>query len=128
MHRGCAHPDCNIGFDACRIHHLRWWWKHLGPTDIDNLLPLCEQHHHLVHEGRWTLTMTRERIATWHRPDGTIAYHGRCTDRRPHNAQPPPSGPAIAREASTAIAGEAIGRAARAARSAGTSGRPPPDD
>jgi len=42
-----------------------------GPSDLDNLLPLCENHHHLVHEGGWTLTMTPDRVATWTRPDGT---------------------------------------------------------
>ncbi len=81
MHRGCAHPDCNMGFDACRIHHIRWWWRDLGPTDIDNLLPLCERHHHLVHEGGWELTMTPDRVATWRRPDGTLYHHGSTIDR-----------------------------------------------
>ena len=81
MHRGCAHPDCSIGFDACRMHHIRFWWRDTGPTDIDNLLPLCERHHHLVHEGRWTLTMTPDRVATWTRPDGTIYHRGPTIDR-----------------------------------------------
>jgi hypothetical protein len=81
MHRGCAHPDCNIGFDACRIHHIRWWWRDLGRTDLDNLLPLCERHHHLVHQGGWTLTMTPDRISTWQQPDGTTHHHGPTIDR-----------------------------------------------
>ncbi len=83
MHRGCAHPDCTVGFDACRIHHVRWWWNQRGRTDIDNLLPLCERHHHLVHEGGWTLTMTPNRVATWRRPDGTLFHQGSTIDRRP---------------------------------------------
>ncbi|MEP6298760.1 MAG: HNH endonuclease signature motif containing protein, partial [Ilumatobacter sp.] len=45
MHRGCAFPGCTVGFSDCRIHHVRWWWEHNGPTDIDNLLPVCEKHH-----------------------------------------------------------------------------------
>ena len=81
MHQGCAHPDCTVGFDACRIHHIRWWWEHNGPTDIDNLLPLCERHHHQVHEGGWTLTMTPDRVATWTRPDGTVHFVGSTIDR-----------------------------------------------
>ncbi len=83
MQRGFAHPDCRVGFDACRIHHVRWWWNDRGRTDIDNLLPLCETHHHLVHEGGWTLTMTPDRIATWRRPDGTIFHQETTIDRRP---------------------------------------------
>ena len=81
MHRTCAHPDCTVGFSACRIHHVRWWWEHNGPTDIDNLLPLCERHHHLVHEGGWTLTMTPDRVVTWIRPDGVIYWTGSSIDR-----------------------------------------------
>jgi hypothetical protein len=83
MHRTCGHPDCTVGFSACRIHHIKWWWKHLGSTDIDNLLPLCERHHHLVHEGGWILTMTPDRATTWTRPDGVVAHTGDSTDRAP---------------------------------------------
>ncbi len=97
MHRTCAHPDCTVPFSQCKAHHIRWWWKHNGPTDIENLIPLCETHHHLVHEGRWTVTMTPARIATWTRPDGTIHHHGTCIDRHPlprgaarNRSTPPP--------------------------------------
>jgi len=71
MHRTCGHPGCTVPFESCRIHHVRWWTRDLGPSDLDNLLPLCEAHHHLVHEGGWNLTMTPDRVATWTRPDGT---------------------------------------------------------
>ncbi len=89
MHRTCAHPDCRVTFADCRIHHIRWWWRHTGPTDIDNLLPLCERHHHLVHEGGWQLTMTPDRIATWTRPDGSRAHIGSTVDRAPDGVRPP---------------------------------------
>jgi hypothetical protein len=91
MHRTCAHPDCTVGFSACRIHHVTWWWRGLGPTDISNLVPLCEQHHHLVHEGGWTLTMTPDRVATWVRPDGTIHHIGPTIDRAPRGVAAPPA-------------------------------------
>lgn len=81
MHRNCAHPGCTTGFDSCRIHHIRWWTRDHGPTNIDNLLPLCETHHHLVHEAAWTLTMTPDRVATWTRPDGTHWKTTTTTDR-----------------------------------------------
>ena len=51
MHRTCGHPGCTVPFESCRIHHVRWWTRDHGPSDLDNLLPLCEAHHHLVHEG-----------------------------------------------------------------------------
>jgi hypothetical protein len=83
MYRTCGNPDCTVKFSACKAHHVRWWWRDLGPTDLANLLPLCERHHHLVHEGGWTLTMTLDRVTTWIRPDGSIAHRGATTDRRP---------------------------------------------
>jgi hypothetical protein len=83
MYRTCAHPDCTVAFSRCTAHHVRWWWKHTGPTDIENMIPLCDRHHHLVHEGGWTLTMTPDRVTTWTRPDGIIAHQGRSTDRTP---------------------------------------------
>lgn len=82
MHRTCGHPECTVPFSACKIHHVRWWARDRGPTDIGNLLPLCEQHHHLVHEGRWMLTMTPERVVTWTRPDGEVHHCGCAIDRR----------------------------------------------
>ena len=36
MYRTCAHPDCTVPFSACKAHHIRWWWKHLGPTDLEH--------------------------------------------------------------------------------------------
>lgn len=82
IHRTCAHPGCTVGFDACRIHHVAHWLEHHGPTDLHNLLPLCERHHHMVHEGNWTLTLDEHRIATWTRPDGVIHHRGSTVDRR----------------------------------------------
>jgi hypothetical protein len=82
MHRTCAHPNCTVTIDACRVHHVVPWLA-TGPTDIDNLLPVCETHHHLVHEGGWGLTMTPDRIATWTRPDGVHHHTGSTIDRTP---------------------------------------------
>ena len=81
MHRTCAHPDCSVGFDACRIHHVRFWTEHGGLTDMDNLLPVCERHHHLVHEGGWTFTLSPDHTATWTRPDGSVHWVGTTIDR-----------------------------------------------
>jgi hypothetical protein len=83
MHRTCIHPECTVQFSDCEIHHVIWW-RLLGRTDIDNLVPLCTRHHHLVHEGGWTLTLGTGRVATWTRPDGVIHHVGPTTDRAPH--------------------------------------------
>ena len=81
MHATCVFPGCTVGFSSCRIHHVRFWWEHLGPTNLDNLLPLCEQHHHLVHDGGWILELDLKRLATWTRPDGVLHHRGTTIDR-----------------------------------------------
>jgi hypothetical protein len=87
MYSSCAHPHCTVAFSACRIHHIIWWTNG-GKTVLQNLLPLCETHHHLVHEGGWNLTIDDQRHVTWTRPDGTI-WH---TDHGP-NRHPKPNRP-----------------------------------
>ena len=88
MHRTCIHPDCTVTFDACRIHHIIPWQQG-GNTNINNLAPVCETHHHMVHEGRWGLTITPNRIATWTRPDGTHHHTAPTNDRTPGNRTTP---------------------------------------
>lgn len=83
MHRTCAFPECEITVDDCRIHHVRPWADGLGETNLDELAPVCEHHHHLVHEGGWSLAMTPDRVATWTRPDGVLHRTGPTIDRRP---------------------------------------------
>jgi hypothetical protein len=81
MYRTCAHPRCEVGFSRCRIHHIHWFTRG-GRTVLANLLPLCETHHHLVHEGGWNLTIDPDRRVTWIKPDGTV-WH---TDSGPPRA------------------------------------------
>jgi hypothetical protein len=81
MYATCAHPDCRVPFSQCRIHHIVWWSKG-GPTVLDNLVPLCSQHHHQVHEGGWNLSMTPDRTLTWLRPDGNVWRTHRSMNRR----------------------------------------------
>ena len=82
MQATCSHPDCTVTIDDCRIHHLDPWSSG-GATDLDALAPLCEPHHHLVHEGGWSFTMTQDRTATWTRPDGIEYWTGSLLDRSP---------------------------------------------
>jgi hypothetical protein len=84
MYTTCAYPGCTVPFDSTEIHHIQPF-EHGGTTDLSNLLPLCliEGHHHQVHQGGWTLTMTPDRIITLTRPDGTEWFHGSTIDRAP---------------------------------------------
>jgi hypothetical protein len=82
MHRTCIHPDCTVTVDECRVHHIRPWTRDLGETDLDELAPVCETHHHDVHEGGWGLSLAPGRVATWTRPDGSVYWSGPTVDRR----------------------------------------------
>ncbi len=50
LHPTCAVEGCDVDFNWCEVHHLRPWEKH-GLTDLDNLVPLCTYHHHLIHDN-----------------------------------------------------------------------------
>jgi hypothetical protein len=82
MQATCSHPDCTVSIDDCRIHHVDPWSRG-GVSDLSKLAPLCESHHHLVHEGGWGFSLTDDRIATWTRPDGRLHWTGSVIDRRP---------------------------------------------
>ncbi len=75
MYRCCAIPGCSVGYDNCQIHHVDWF-RHLGRTDIDNLLPLCHKHHHSAHEGGWNLAIDSHRNLTITYPDATTMTTG----------------------------------------------------
>lgn len=53
--RHCVFPGCDTPAPWCHTHHIIHWC-HRGPTSVHNLVLLCSRHHHLVHEGGFTLT------------------------------------------------------------------------
>lgn len=57
MHPHCAFAGCRVPISRCHVHHVVHWADG-GSTDLDNLVPLCHAHHHLVHEGGWRITAT----------------------------------------------------------------------
>lgn len=80
MYPSCAITGCETRFTRCEIHHLHPW-EHGGPTDLDNLVPLCTHHHHCAHEGRWHLALDpTTRLLAITRPDGTTTT---CPRSRP---------------------------------------------
>ena len=87
MYRTCAHPGCSVGFDDCDIHHVNPWTP-TGLTDLDNLLPLCSRHHHLVHEGGWTLTLRADRTTVLVPPRRHHPLRRLHRRRRPRRRRP----------------------------------------
>lgn len=56
MHSTCAVPHCAVPVARCEPHHIDYWVNG-GATNLDNLIPLCNEHHRCVHEGGWRLTL-----------------------------------------------------------------------
>ncbi len=71
----CAIPGCEVRFARTKMHHV-WWWEHGGPTDLDNLLPICNRHHHCVHDLGWKLKLLPDRTLEITLPDGETMTTG----------------------------------------------------
>lgn len=50
---GCAF--CGAPPAITAAHHLRWWSRDAGPTDISNGVLLCTSCHHRVHDDGWEI-------------------------------------------------------------------------
>jgi hypothetical protein len=73
MYSHCAIPDCKVPIAQCQPHHIAYW-RDDGPTDMNNLVPLCPHHHRNVHEGNWRLKLTApNRVLTVTYPDGHVS-------------------------------------------------------
>ena len=46
---GCGWPGCTVPAAWTDAHHIKWWKRDGGATDIDNGVLLCSHHHHLIH-------------------------------------------------------------------------------
>jgi hypothetical protein len=50
---GCSW--CNAPPAWCEAHHIRWWDRDAGPTDLSNGVLLCTRCHHRVHRDGWEI-------------------------------------------------------------------------
>ena len=74
-HGRCRFPGCHT--QIREVHHIIHW-ANGGPTETSNLVGLCSHHHHLVHEGGWTLSG---------HPDHTLIFTDRL--KRTWRSDPP---------------------------------------
>ena len=86
MYRTCGYPGCDISSSGA-TSTTSSNGSATEPPIWTICLPLCSEHHHLVHEGRWRLTLDKHRVVTIHRPDGTQHFHG-TTINRTRRARP----------------------------------------
>jgi len=50
---GCA--MCGLPPGMTKAHHIRWWRRDAGPTDLSNGILLCETCHHRIHDNGWDI-------------------------------------------------------------------------
>lgn len=65
---GCA--MCGLPPGMTRAHHVRWWTRDRGATDLENGVLLCESCHHRIHDNRWDVHIDGEgtRARVWFIP------------------------------------------------------------
>lgn len=73
MHPTCVVPSCTVPFHRTEMHHVGFWARDGGATDLGTQAPLCHGHHGDVHAGRITLRMDAVTRAVEIRArDGTV--------------------------------------------------------
>jgi hypothetical protein len=68
--RHCRFPGCTNAIFT-NPHHIVPWLPG-GRTDLDNLVLLCEHHHHLVHSKQWTMSGNANEELAFAGPSGRI--------------------------------------------------------
>ena len=66
----CRFPGCE-GDRWVDAHHIVHWGNG-GPTDLDNLVLLCDAHHRLIHEGGWKISGHPAWVLRFHDPTGRV--------------------------------------------------------
>lgn len=69
---GCA--MCGLPPQMTKAHHLRWWKRDTGPTDLDNGVLLCESCHHRIHDNGWDIRIdgTSVKARVWLIPPPSV--------------------------------------------------------
>jgi hypothetical protein len=60
----CVFPGCRMPATQSDVDHTRPW-AHGGPTQTDNLAPLCRHDHRLKDEGGWALARQADGTYVW---------------------------------------------------------------
>ncbi|MDX5317979.1 MAG: HNH endonuclease [Actinomycetes bacterium] len=91
---GCAFCGQTSFVEA---HHVRWWHRDHGTTDLSNGVLLCSRCHHLIHRDGWGITIDEAGEVTFTPPlrvdpdrvPRPAAPNPRRLDSRPSPSRPP---------------------------------------
>jgi hypothetical protein len=53
---GCSIAGCHKPSRQCHVHHVEFFSQG-GPTDVDNAILLCNEHHHMIHKSPFEIRM-----------------------------------------------------------------------
>lgn len=69
---GCA--MCNLPPSMTKAHHLNWWMRDHGKTNLKEGVLLCEPCHHRVHDNGWEIRIegTGCRARVWFIPPASV--------------------------------------------------------
>ena len=62
---GCF--ECGAPMHRCELHHMKEWHRDRGPTDIDNLVAVCQRHHKWLETNNLLVRRTPNGYQTQHR-------------------------------------------------------------
>ncbi|MDN4480895.1 HNH endonuclease [Demequina muriae] len=65
---GCA--MCGAPPSHCEAHHVEWWDRDGGRTDLSNGVMLCVACHHTIHRDAWGIEASNEQV--WFRPPASV--------------------------------------------------------
>ena len=65
---GCAR--CHLPPEHCEIHHIKWWFRDQGKTDLANGIALCVGCHHDIHREEWGIEITGREV--WFTPPRSV--------------------------------------------------------
>ncbi len=66
---GCRYCGSQLFLEA---HHIRWWDRDKGRTDMSNLVMACQSCHHNWHEGGWVIEGDADGELRFITPQGTV--------------------------------------------------------
>jgi hypothetical protein len=93
---GCASPGCDRPPSWTEAHHIVFWDRDMGRTDLADGIPLCRHHHLLFHNNGWEIERDKS-SKYW-----LIPPPERDPDRKPIELVPKSAAPRdLARERAT---------------------------
>lgn len=72
---GCA--MCALPPEMTKVHHIDWWQRDDGRTDLRNGVLLCETCHHRIHDNGWEIRVDGTGVAArvWFIPPPMVDLH-----------------------------------------------------